>query len=163
MTLTTKQQATILIVCTASGVAVGRFTVPVKVVTQVKTVEVEKKQQKTDITSNRQLHRKRTTVEVKKPDGTTEITTTVITDSGDKINASSEQKSSEDKQSESKKETVKDSGHLNLSVLVGANPFNLSQGMVYGGHVTRDIFGPVNIGVWGLSNGTFGLSGGLTF
>jgi len=73
--MSTKNQIIILLVCTAAGLAIGRFTVPVKVITQVKTIEVEKKTEKTDTKIQKKVHRETITTQVKRPDGTVESTT----------------------------------------------------------------------------------------
>ncbi len=51
---------------------------------------------------------------------------------------------------------------LNLSALVGVQSSNLSS-PVFGGHLSKEILGPISVGVWGLSSGAIGASMGLNF
>ena len=158
--MTTKVKIIIIVVSLATSFAVGRYTVPTKTVTVVKTVEIEKKV--TDTNENKKEHKKTTITELDKPDGTKQ-TTTVITDDTDadkKIDQTLDQTDT----SESTKTVVKTGSRLNIAALVGMPVTNLSNpALVYGVHVSRDLIGPISIGVWGLSSGTAGFSAGLSF
>ena len=127
------------------GVAVGYYLTPTKIETKVVTVEVEKKQEDTK--------KNEVKVEVIKPDGTRTITTRTNT----------ETKTNTEKNSRVDTNTIvenKRSGtHINL--LTGVDIFNPK--LVYGGHITRDVFGPISIGVFGFTNGLMGASVGMTF
>jgi hypothetical protein len=48
---------------------------------------------------------------------------------------------------------------LSLSALAGTD----LRSPVYGAHVSKEILGPVSVGIFGLTNGTFGASIGLNF
>lgn len=165
MTLTPKQQIIIIVVTLATGVAFGRYLTPQKIKIETKTVEIEKKSSKTDDKTKVHKHKDTTTTTTKKSDGTVETTTKVSedTDTGKDVKIVDNGQTSST--NESKTEKTSNTGHLNLSVLAGANPFNLTTrpGLVYGAHLTRDVFGPLNIGIWGLSDGTCGMSVGLSF
>lgn len=129
--------------------AFGRWSAPEKVRIETKIVEVEKKESET----KKKKHKK--TVVVKNPDGSE--TTTTIEDE------TTERKKKSDRLSEndSIEQTTKSTSRLNISALVGKDP--LSTNLLYGGHVSRDLIGPVSVGVFGLSNKTAGFSLGLTF
>jgi hypothetical protein len=163
--MTTKNWIITVVIVGATGVAIGRYTVPKKVTIQTQTVATDKVNTKTDDKTNVKKHKDEVIVTVKKPDGTVETTTKISedTNTGKDIAATTSVDTTD--KSDTKKETISQSGHLNLSFMVGANPFNFtgSPGVIYGGHVTRDILGPINIGIWGLSNGSCGASVGLTF
>jgi len=129
----------------AGSFFIGRHTAPTKIETKVVTVEVEKKHEDTKINEVK--------VEVIKPDGTRTITT----------NTKTETKTDIEKNSRVDSNTVvenKRSG-TNINVLAGVDILNPK--LVYGGHITRDIFGPVSIGIFGLTNGIAGASVGLRF
>ena len=92
-----------------------------------------------------------TTIKVTKPDGTITETTTTKTESETVTNTNN------------KTETIVQGkkSSLNLSALAGINVTNPSGGIIFGGHISKQILGPISIGVFGLSNGTAGLSVGI--
>lgn len=156
--MTTKTKIIVAVVALAASFAGGYYLAPVKVKTETKIVEVEKKSKTTSSNKNK----KKITVKITRPDGTKEETTTVET--GESKNSSSTQESN--KSEESKKEVTKSSSRLNISALAGAQVnlgIPVTATPVFGAHISKDIIGPVSIGVWGLSDVTFGVSVGLTF
>ena len=140
----TRNQYIIVGVLILLAAAAGRYLTPEKIVTKTITVEVEKKQEKTNTV----------VVKVTKPDGTITETTNTNTESTTTTNTNT------------KTDTIIVQGKkspLNVSALAGINVTNPAGGIIFGGHVSKQILGPVNIGVFGLSNGTAGLSVGLQF
>lgn len=136
-------QAVVGLLLLIGAYALGRFMSPEKVVTKTVTVEVEKTKTKQDSV----------TIKVTKPDGTiTETTTTkseteTVTNTNNKTESIVQNKKSA----------------LNISALAGVNVTNVSGGIIFGGHISKEIFGPFSIGLFGLSNGTVGASVGLRF
>ena len=159
--MTTKAKVGIAAVALLTAFAFGRVSAPVKVKTEVKTVEVEKKTDKVD--TQRDKHQKTVITEVTKPDGTKEKTTTIIQDSStDQKRTDSDSIAKTETQT---KEVTRGSSPVTVSFLAGAN---LSTGpgpstLVYGGAITHPVLGPVTIGIWGFTNATFGASLGLSF
>lgn len=144
----TKTKVIIAIVALSAAFATGRFLTPVKTV--INTVEVEKKTED----SHKEKHKK--TVIIERPDGSKETT---ITD-----DVESDKKSTDDKKSSSDTEITKTSSRLNISALAGGQiSFSQPMPIALGASVTKDILGPISLGVWGLSNGVGGVSIGLTF
>ena len=125
--------------------AFGRFSAPTKVVTQIKTVEVEKK------VSDTEDHKK--VVIVQQPDGTK---TTTVTD-----DKSTKQKEDTQVAQESTKTVTRDSGRTSISALAG---LQITGGVpVYGASLTRNVLGPITLGGFGFTNGLVGVSIGLSF
>lgn len=133
----------------AIAFAVGRYTTPAIVRIETKTVEVEKKV----VDTNKTVHKVTETKENK--DGSK--TTTVVEDSN------TEKKEADSKTEVENSVTVKsrDSRYV-LSVLGGYNGFDFTHPII-GGEASTSIIGPIRAGVFGLSNGTYGLSVGLDF
>lgn len=149
----------ILLVC---SFAVGRYTTPVKVKTETKIVTVTKEVEKKSTDNKKERHKNTTTTEVTHPDGTKE-TTTVVTDDTDSENkTNSVAKSESSTTTDVKKEVTRSSSPVTLSIL-GGTSFNSFGQPIYGGSLTKPLLGPLTVGFWGLSNGTGGVSLGLTF
>ncbi len=132
--------------------ATGRYTSPTKIetVTKVVTVEVEKVVK--DVKKNVVI------VEVKKPDGTTTTTTTdqststTVSDKNTNINI------------EDRKLVESNKDHLIIEGIVGLgldirNPTEI----VYGAHISKNLLGPIRLGILGLTNSTLGVTVGLQF
>lgn len=137
------------VVVLATVFAFGRWSAPVKIKTETKIVEVDKKVD--DI--NKKEHKK--TVIVHKPDGT--IITT-ITDDTDTHKHETDTSSTV---SDTTKEVVRRSSTLTVSALTGLSLNGYTP--IYGAHVTKQIIGPLALGVWGLSSRELGVSVGLSF
>jgi hypothetical protein len=123
-----------------TGIAARSYTDKPEIKEVIRVVEVKKE---TDIQTDR------TTTIVKGPDGTE--TTTVV------------DKSRETTREESKDaaRTVLARPRLNVAVLGGVG---LSSGVpTFGAAITKEIAGPITAGVWGLNNGTVGVSIGINF
>lgn len=138
--------------------AIGRYSAPTKVVNETKTDSTDRKTVDTD--TDRSRHRESTTVEVQTPDGTKTITTKVIDDT------STERKSKTIDDSithtQTRAETVYKKSSITISALAGLELSSLSH-PIFGAAASKEILGPIGVGVWGLNNGTFGASISLTF
>lgn len=148
-----------IIVGAAALFALGRYTCPEKIRIETKIVTVEKEVEKKDTEANKH----KVTVIIKKADGSSE--TTITDDVSKNTQESSETDVTQTKDKIS--ETTRSSGRTTFSILAGAQP-HLFQGIslgpiVYGASVNKDILGPINVGAWGLSDYTFGVSLGLSF
>lgn len=107
----------------------------------------------TNVQQNRDTHKK--TVVVKAPSGveTTTITEDTTTDTREKqYNALSSTISV----------TSPKRSTLNLSALAGARTLSRFE-PVYGVSISKEVVGPVTAGLWGLSDGTIGVSVGIDF
>jgi len=142
----TKRNITILsIVLIAGAFYAGRYMAPTKIETKTVMVEVEKKHEDTKTNEVK--------VEIIKPDGTRTITT----------NTKTETKTDIEKNSRVDSNTIVEhkSQGTNINILAGVDILNPK--LVYGGHITRDIFGPFSIGIFGFTNGLAGASVGFRF
>jgi len=141
-----------------AGACITYGLTPVKIKTEVKTVEIEKKIDEID--TKRDKRQKVVITEVEKPDGTKEKTTTISTDT------QTDQKRTDQDQTAvtqvSSKTETRGGDKFTVTFLAGDNvgsPFSI----VYGGAVTKPILGPITVGFWGLTDKTGGVSLGLTF
>lgn len=119
------------------GLAVGRYTLPAKV---VHDVHIQRRYVTNTITKK---------VETKKPDGTDVIETEV-----DRTSRGATEADHHD-------ETTYNTQKWDLVGLAGVDVPRNRQ--VYGGAVDYRLLGPITIGAWGLSSGAAGLSLGLRF
>lgn len=167
MTFTTKQKVIFVVAYTAAAVAVGRFSLPAKIVTEIKTVEVEKKtvDKKEDLNTHKKIKRK--TVEKTKPDG--EKTTTTVEVDEDVVNSITDNKTtdSKEKTTDDKKEVTYATSKVTISALAGANIFNVGNSgvnpLVYGINISKPILGPLTLNAFGFNSGLVGFGLGLTF
>lgn len=122
----------------------GRYMQPAKVETKIVTVQVEKTTVKD----------KTTTTTTKKPDGTVIVVE----------NKDVETKTEEKTNTNSDTVTLAKKQNLHVSALFGIDLDNgLGRDIVYGAHISKDIIGPVSIGLWGMSNRSGGASLGISF
>jgi len=169
--LSTRNKVIIAVSAMAVSFASGRYLTPVKVKTETKVVTVEKVVADTTKHDTTKTHKTTTTVEKDQPNGEKDTTTTVVEDTGVNDIDSTKTTTTYNTSSDTLKQVTKDSGKTSVALLVGAqvNPNMLStpslttSPFVFGAHVQRSIIGPVTIGVWGLSNLTFGASVGILF
>lgn len=120
----------------------GRYSVE-ESVTIAKTSN-ETKEKNSQAEKDKTVTTKKT--EVKAPDGTvttnTEIVETTQTRKNMEVNTT--KKATDDV------EKVRANDRLTISAMVGADPFNLNQGLQFGVSVTKPFFGPFVLGVWAL-------------
>jgi len=153
--MTTKYKVIVAVSVVIISAAIGRYTAPEKIKIETKTVEVIKEVKVKDTTKAKTYKK----TEDIKPGGE-KITVTTVTES-DKTDVDNTAVITATK-AESKTIT-EGTGKLNISALAGTNVTNPGNGMLYGVHISKDILGPLNIGIWGLNNGTAGCSVGITF
>jgi hypothetical protein len=156
--MTTKVKVIIAAAVILAAYATGRYSAPTKVVTKVQTVEVEKKTDQTDTHKN--IHKTTVTHTVKKPDGTTDTTTTTVVDNRDTVKTNQTDQSTDT--ATSSKEVTHDSSKVTLSLLGGVNVTSPSA-VVYGGSISKPLLGPVAVSVFGFTNGMVGAGVGLSF
>lgn len=139
-----KYQFLVLSVLCVAAFAIGRFSASTQ--KSVVSQENTEKQQVKDVETQR------TTVTVKSPNGEVKTTTTVNTVDKTKTNVETT-KSAEVQISSSK---------FLVSAMAGYN-FKSPDLPLYGVSISRKFLGPVTTGIWGLNNGTIGLSVGVEF
>lgn len=129
--------------------AAGRYLTPVK--TEIKTVEVEKKQTNTA----QEKHQNTTTVTTEKSDGTkvTETHTTIDTDT--------QRHATLNREGETQTISTYSGAKTRIQAVVAPNIETRT--ITYGVDITRNVLGPVTAGVILLTNGTVGVSLGLEF
>lgn len=120
------------------GLAAGRYSLPAKVVTKTVTV-AQTDRQSTD----------RSTI-THKSDGTVVIQRNVVT------------ATEKHETGESSKSVEHYTAKWTVSGLVGIQPLN-AKTPAYGAGVDYRVLGPIEVGAWGLSDGTVGLRLGLSF
>lgn len=153
----------VLVALVLGSFAAGRYTLPAKVITTTQTVAVDNKTSAEQDDVNQSKHVVTKTKTTEKPDGS-KVTTTVTTSD---TNTDKDKKvASTDDSTITKattKEVVNNTSTVNLSLMTGTKFSFGANPLVYGGSVTKQVLGPVTIGVWGLSSGEGGASVGLTF
>jgi len=135
----TKANGILILIVAVLCFVVGRRSVKPVVVTQVETREVEAVE-----------HDKRQTVTVRRGDTTTTTTTDDIT-TAVKID-----------DTQTKSAVLPRRSSMNVSALVGTDSIRYPT-PVYGLSISKELIGPVTLGLWGLTNGTVGVSVGVNF
>lgn len=153
--MTTRVKIIIVVVALATSYAAGRWSAPEKVKIVTQTVEVEKKTNDKTVDKDQKV----TVIVNTKPNG--EKTETTITENKTKDDVKTTDTHTTTKSDD--KEVTKSQSRLNLSVLGGVDARGPQVSPVFGGHVSKEVLGPVSVGLWGLSNGSAGVSLGLTF
>jgi hypothetical protein len=134
-----------IVIATGLGYAFGRYAQPAKV--QIQEKEVNKQVAIVDHNTVTETH------QVKQPDGT------IVTDTTTKDLDVDKTSSIDTKQ---EKETISNTKpQWKVQGLVGLSSVGLTQPL-YGAGVERRILGPVSAGVWGLTGGNNGVTGGLS-
>jgi hypothetical protein len=146
----------------AASFAFGRFTAParVEVKKEIVTVEVEKKSTQKDQSVDQ--NKKTTEIELTRPDGTK--IKKKVTQSEKQTNTQVDQlveHAAKTQETESK--VIETASRLTVSLIAGPNFTDFKAPLTYGCHISRPFFGPVTLGVWGLSSGQGGISLGLQF
>lgn len=139
-------------VCTLLLVfALGRYSV-----SQPHITTSNQKSNETQIIDNKDTHTQTKITETRSPDGTSTKTTVIDTQVTDKKDLNKQVNSSSQTES-----TPQKTNTLNLSVMAGYDA-QRSQ-IVYGGSVTKELVGPITMGLFGLTNGVVGATIGLNF
>lgn len=161
--MTLQRTALLVVVLTGAAFAAGYYFAPEKIKVETKLVEVVKKETVIEKEIEKNKHTETTTVEITRPDGTKEKTTTTKEDTTTGTTVTSNTNKSSTTTLDETRETSKNGRRYNLSLLAGADVTNdpLKAPIIYGGHISTNLIGPISIGVWGLTNKTFGASLGL--
>lgn len=130
----------------------GRYSSPEKVVTVTQVVTKEVKTEDDQIDSDRVSD----VLHILKPDGT-KITRI-------KVEAKKDESLKDSKRIDSStftSKTIEYRRGVYAQALIGLPMSDISSGPVYGVSISKQFFGPIVLGAWGLSNLTVGLSVGL--
>jgi hypothetical protein len=132
--------------------AVGRYSVSSPSVSTTENKQVTDNKQ-----TDKDIHEKTTTTSTKKPNGEVQTVTVEVKDIVSKADENTNTR-------EQIQQTVSPTKHntLNVSGLFALQPSN-SLRPLYGVSITKEILGPVTVGVFGLTNSTLGVSIGLSF
>lgn len=160
----TKYKITIAVISLATAFAFGRYSVPLSTKEETKTTQAENKSKEADADTINKKHVKTVVVDIIKPDGTKQKTTTTIQDDSTEKKTKVSDSDATSKTSDVSKETKRSGSRLTISALAGtkisfSGPFT----PIYGGMVTKDVLGPINVGAFGFSSGLGGISAGLSF
>lgn len=165
MELDLKYKVIIVVVALGGAYAAGRWASPTKVITEIKTVEVEKKTDKTVADSKHENHKKIVIVKTEKPDGEKTTTTTMTDDTKVDSSTTNVQIDTANKQTDNKHEEDHPEPKTTVAAMAGVSTKDAS--IQYGAQIYRPVFGPFGIGLFGLgsvnSGITAGASVGLTF
>ncbi len=102
--------------------------------------------------------------EVKRETNTHEVVETVQLTSGEiHTTKTTDRSSTTDKTKKEDKRVVSQASKINISALVAKNLRNNDEPILYGVSVSKEVAGPITAGIFGLSNGTVGLSLGINF
>lgn len=147
------------------GFGIARYTTPKEIITQTKTVTIEKEVESRE---TKQDHTKTKIVEVVSPDGTKSTTTDIDEVGNETKNTTEISKTKEDDESS---HSVFGGNNRNFSLLVGMSPsFSLPYltSPVFGATYSVNVLGPITAGAWGLVSPTLstkiiGISLGINY
>lgn len=165
--MSTKNKIIILVVIFASGLAIGRFTLPSKVVEKEKIVYQDKVVEK--LVENKDVKRNNNRTITKTETVSKDGTKTVITKLEDKTVSDTSTKTSEDKkqdvskEDDKSKETTYNTQKFTIAGMAKINVTNVSGGLSYGALIGYRVIGPFSILGAGYSDGTATLGIGITF
>jgi hypothetical protein len=129
----------------------GRFSVPKQV------IKTEQTKVAVDIEKSKNTHTQTTTTTIKTPNG--EVKTITTTDTVTK----SETSKKEDISSSKSEQVTAKTGKLNIAALAAYDTAHLGVKPAIGVSVSKEVIGPLTIGLWGLNTGIVGLSVGVNF
>lgn len=159
MEIDLKYKVIIIVVALAGSYAAGRWASPTKVITEIKTVEVEKKTDQTIDTAQKHKHKKIIIVTSEKPGGQKDSTTTITDDTDSVSNSTTTQTDTADKTTDNKHEEDRPEPKTTIAAMAG---ISTRDGQIqYGASVYRPLLGPLGVGVFGLGNVTDGVSCGV--
>jgi hypothetical protein len=143
--------------------AAGRWAAPTKVVYHATSVTADKKTESINTDSNQNKHIETKVTQSDSKDGT-KVVVTEITEDDETVRAKTSNTSEETQKTETRDKTViYNSPKVTISALAGLSVHDLSvPSPVYGASVSKQVLGPISAGIWGLSNGVFGLSIGVS-
>lgn len=153
------------------GLAIGKYTLPTKTITKEVVVEKEVIVEKTvfvkETEKAKNTSEKKTTKVVTKPDGTKieETTTNTDTSSTEKTKDTGSSESKKEKEKTQVVEKTETRKNLSVSALLGlkfsGDSADRFKNPIYGVHVKYNAFGPVSVGLFGLTTKEAGFSVGL--
>ncbi len=163
--MTLKAKVIVGVIALAVAFAFGRFTTPVKTVIDQKLVETNQELVKKLAEETKRRHTETVVKEVVRPDGTRETESKTTTDTQTDKKVDTEKTSEIDRVATTHKEVIQASSKVTISALYGVrlSGFSSSPPVVYGGSIQRPLLGPVTLGLFGLSDLTFGASLGVAF
>lgn len=156
--MSTKLKVLLGVVGALTCIAIGRYTVPIRTVTKTQIVYQDKKTE--DTTVKKDDHSKTTIVAVEKPDGTKTTTTTITDDDKTDSNSKSTDTTNE---TETQTKTVTAGSDKVTILALGATNLNNPTSIDYGLSVSKQVLGPITIGVFGFQSSKVGIGLGLTF
>lgn len=160
----TKTKIIISVVAIAVSFATGRYTVPLSTKSETKTSDTKVVDTNKVVNTDSSDHKKTVTQEVDKPDGTRTVTTVVTDDRSKDTKIDDKSTSVDTKLSDTTKEVTRSGSRINISALAGSKiTFSSIPKPDYGAMVSKDVIGPINVGIFGFSSGFCGLSVGLSF
>lgn len=154
----------VVVVVLVSGIAIGRFTLPAKVVEKEHIVYQEKIVEKKVVVTDVKRDEHKTIIKLEKtsPDGTKTVETRIVDDSTlDKKSKLTDDKS-DDITSTTDKEKTTTYALQSTIVSLGLRTDPLG-GYDYGLFISKRIVGPFYLGAFGFTDKSFGLSLGLAF
>lgn len=151
--MSTKTKLIIISALILVSFAVGRYSVEFTKTKQETQVVNEKDKKDTE------THTVTKTIVVQEPNGETRTETTQDTRESSK---QQDIDSSTTQLSETSTPTNK-SSTLTVSALAAVKGNNLSGAPIYGASISKSLIGPINIGVFGLTDSTMGVSLGISF
>ena len=160
--MNTKQKVIVIGIAVLVSYGLGRWSSPTKVKTIIQTVQVQNKLNDTKSNLDLNRHKETVTTTVRKPDGTMEITTHTVEDTTANKTRTQHDTDQLTQTSSQSKEVTYSKSKVTISALGGLS-FSGTPIPVYGASVSKDVFGPIAVGAFGLSNRTVGVSVGLTF
>lgn len=156
-----KNKIVIFIVYTIVIVAFTRFLTPTKVKTETKTVSVDKIVYKDKIVKDERLHKHILITKTQEPNGNIVTKTDITYDMREDTTKDDALAKDDTKTSDTTKVVTHDISKFGINLL-GGYDFT-KQVPTYGVSITKQVFGPFTIGLFGLNNSTAGASFGLTF
>lgn len=160
MELNVKQIAVSALVLLAIGAIGGKYAASSGTKTEIKTTEQDKT--KTDIAQIENDDKDITIDEIKLPDGTIQTKTHIVDKDHKETNTKIDQSIS--KTSDTIVTSSKTDWDVSLLASMSHNGDNFIPGEVsYGLHIERRILGPFKVGIFAISNRTYGISVGASF
>lgn len=152
--LTPSRKILLGIVALVTAFAFGRYTVSVK--PNVTTITATKSASQT--VADKDTHTQTQIVEVKEPTGEVKTTTTITKDT---VSVVDKTRNVETQATETVSQSTRKT--LNVAALVGMDVVHHLGTPVYGVSVSKELIGPVTVGVFGMSNSLVGISVSLNF
>jgi len=151
----------VAVTCLIGAFLAGRYTAPTKTLITEKTQTSAQISAQSATLSDADTQTETTVTTIEKPTGEKETVTHITKDTEAASKRVAESVASSQTSTESTKTIENAAGKVTLSALAGYSIHDLGS-PVYGGSVSKQILGPISVGVWGLSTGVFGVSVGVS-